>query len=63
MEIGYKIKPNMRTILIDWMVEVHSRFKLLQETLYLTVATMDRFLQVSCIVVSLFPISVFYFSL
>lgn len=36
----------MRTILIDWMVEVHGRFKLLQETLYLTVATMDRFLQV-----------------
>jgi hypothetical protein len=47
MESGYKIKPHMRTILIDWMVEVHSRFKLLQETLYLTVATMDRFLQVS----------------
>ncbi|XP_046448620.1 G2/mitotic-specific cyclin-B-like [Daphnia pulex] len=46
MEIGYKIKPHMRTILIDWLVEVHIRFKLLQETLYLTVATMDRFLQV-----------------
>ncbi len=43
---GYKIRPTMRTILIDWMVEVHGRFKLLQETLYLTVATMDRFLQV-----------------
>ena len=43
---GYKIRPSMRTILIDWMVEVHGRFKLLQETLYLTVATMDRFLQV-----------------
>ncbi len=62
MEIGYKIKPHMRTILIDWMVEVHSRFKLLQETLYLTVATMDRFLQVSYIVISLYPISSFYFS-
>lgn len=44
---GYKIRPTMRTILIDWMVEVHGRFKLLQETLYLTVAIMDRFLQVS----------------
>lgn len=43
---GYKIRPTMRTILIDWMVEVHGRFKLLQETLYLTVATMDRFLQI-----------------
>lgn len=43
---GYKIRPSMRAILVDWMVEVHGRFKLLQETLYLTVATMDRFLQV-----------------
>lgn len=43
----------MRTILIDWMVEVHGRFKLLQETLYLTVATMDRFLQVRCTTVTL----------
>lgn len=42
---GYKIRPSMRTILIDWLVEVHGRFKLLQETLYLTVAIMDRFLQ------------------
>ena len=44
---GYKIKPTMRTILIDWLVEVHGRFKLLQETLYLTISIMDRFLQVS----------------
>lgn len=50
---GYKIRPTMRTILIDWMVEVHGRFKLLQETLYLTVATMDRFLQVRCTTVTL----------
>ena len=46
---GYKVKPSMRTVLIDWLVEVHGRFKLIQETLYLTVAIMDRFLQVySC---------------
>lgn len=42
---GYKIRPTMRSILIDWMIEVHGRFKLLQETLFLTVAIMDRFLQ------------------
>lgn len=42
---GYKIKPSMRAILIDWIVEVHGRFKLLPETLYLTVAIMDRYLQ------------------
>ena len=44
---GYKIKPTMRPILIDWLIEVHGRFKLLQETLFLTVAVMDRFLQVT----------------
>lgn len=43
---GYKIRPNMRSILVDWLVDVHGRFKLLQETLYLAVSIMDRFCQV-----------------
>ncbi|XP_042263318.1 G2/mitotic-specific cyclin-B2-like isoform X1 [Thunnus maccoyii] len=43
---GYEITDRMRALLIDWMVQVHSRFQLLQETLYLTVAILDRFLQV-----------------
>ncbi|KAM9366488.1 G2/mitotic-specific cyclin-B2-like [Symphorus nematophorus] len=43
---GYEITERMRALLIDWMVQVHSRFQLLQETLYLTVAILDRFLQV-----------------
>lgn len=34
----------MRGILIDWLVEVHGKFKLLPETLFLTVNLMDRFL-------------------
>jgi hypothetical protein len=56
MESGYKIKPCMRAYWINWMVEVHSRYKLLQETLYLTVAIMDRFLQVSyCRLFSMWP--------
>lgn len=42
---GYEITPNMRALLVDWLVQVHSRFQLLQETLYLTVAILDRFLQ------------------
>jgi len=48
---GYKVNPKMRSILIDWMVEVHGRFKLLQETLFLTVAIMDRFLQMEVTIV------------
>lgn len=42
---GYSIRPTMRTILVDWLVDVHGRFKMLQETLYLTVSVMDSFLQ------------------
>lgn len=43
---GYDITERMRALLVDWLVQVHSRFQLLQETLYLTVAILDRFLQV-----------------
>lgn len=46
---GYEITENMRALLIDWLVQVHSRFQLLQETLYLTVAILDRFLQVRAV--------------
>ncbi|NWI99037.1 CCNB2 protein, partial [Crypturellus undulatus] len=42
---GQAINGRMRAILVDWLVQVHSRFRLLQETLYMCVAVMDRFLQ------------------
>jgi len=38
------INAKMREILIDWLVEVHLKFKLKQETLFLTVNIIDRFL-------------------
>ena len=41
------ITERMRGILIDWLIQVHLKFKLLQETLYLTVAILDRFLSMS----------------
>jgi len=41
-----ELLPKMRAILIDWLIEIHSQFHLLQETLYVTVAILDRFLQV-----------------
>jgi len=34
----------MRAILVDWLVEVHLKFKLMPETLYLTVNVIDRYL-------------------
>lgn len=42
---GGSILPKMRAVLIDWLVEVHQQFSMLQETLYLTVAILDRYLQ------------------
>jgi len=38
------INEKMRSILIDWLIEVHLKFKLLPETLYLTVNLIDRYL-------------------
>ena len=35
----------MRQILTDWMVQVGRRFRLLNDTLFLAVAYMDRYLQ------------------
>ena len=46
---GYEINERMRALLVDWLIQVHSRFQLLQETLYLTVAILDRFLQVGVV--------------
>jgi len=43
---GCPINGKMRGVLLDWLIEVHLQFKLLQETLYMTVAIIDRFLQV-----------------
>ncbi|KAG0019392.1 G2/mitotic-specific cyclin [Podila clonocystis] len=34
----------MRSVLVDWLAEVHHKFKLLPETLFLSVNIMDRFL-------------------
>ncbi len=39
------INEKMRAILVDWLVEVHLKFKLMPETLFLTVNLIDRFLE------------------
>ena len=39
------INEKMRAILVDWMVEVHLKFKMVPETLYLTINLIDRYLQ------------------
>lgn len=38
------ISPKMRGILVDWLVEVAEEYKLVTDTLYLTVSYLDRYL-------------------
>lgn len=39
-----EVTEKMRAYLIDWLSELHFKFKLWQETLYVTIGIMDRFL-------------------
>ncbi|XP_012520048.1 PREDICTED: G2/mitotic-specific cyclin-B1 isoform X2 [Propithecus coquereli] len=47
--LGQEVTGNMRAILIDWLVQVQMKFRLLQETMYMTVAIIDRFMQNNCV--------------
>jgi G2/mitotic-specific cyclin 3/4 len=51
MDAQHEIQWSMRSVLMDWLIQVHHRFNLLPETLFLCVNYIDRFL--SCKVVSL----------
>ncbi|KAF7810731.1 G2/mitotic-specific cyclin-2-like [Senna tora] len=45
MTAQFDINEKMRAILIDWLIEVHYKFELMEETLFLTVNLIDRFLE------------------
>lgn len=38
------LRPHMRMILVEWLVSLQGRYKLLQETLLMTVSVLDRFM-------------------
>jgi hypothetical protein len=44
LTIQYELNEKMRGILIDWLAEVHNRFQLQEETLFLTVRLIDIYL-------------------
>jgi hypothetical protein len=44
IEHQHDLEWKMRGILVDWLIEVHTRFRLLPETLFLAVNIIDRFL-------------------
>lgn len=43
------VNANMRGVLVDWLVEVADEFKLLPDTLYLSVAHVDKYLSINVI--------------
>jgi cyclin B len=45
MEHQKDINEKMRAILVDWLIEVHSKFNLREETLFLTINLIDRYLE------------------
>ncbi|RAL41108.1 hypothetical protein DM860_008806 [Cuscuta australis] len=49
MEIQTEITPHMRGILINWLIEVHLKFDLMQETLFLMVTVLDQYISQVCI--------------
>ncbi|KAK3842337.1 MAG: cyclin-like protein [Linnemannia gamsii] len=44
MDTQRELAWKMRSVLVDWLAEVHNKFKLLPETLFLAVNLIDRFL-------------------
>lgn len=43
-DVQTEITPEMRSILVDWLVEVAQEYKLVSETLYLCISYVDRYL-------------------
>ncbi|TYH47026.1 hypothetical protein ES332_D11G382300v1 [Gossypium tomentosum] len=49
MHLQTDINEKMRAILIDWLIDVHQKFELSPEALYLTINLIDRFLSVKVV--------------
>ncbi|CAK7230489.1 B-type cyclin [Sporothrix bragantina] len=52
MDQQTEIQWSMRSVLMEWLIQVHSRFNLLPETLFLTVNYIDRFLSTKIVSVA-----------
>lgn len=46
MDRQSEVNWKMRSILVDWLIEVHGKFRLLPETIFLAVNIMDRLLSI-----------------
>jgi hypothetical protein len=44
VQLPTEVKDTSRAFLVEWIIDVHRKFRLLPETLYVTVLLIDRFL-------------------
>ena len=45
-KIQTEIKDTSRAFLVEWIIDVHRKFRLMPETLYVTVNIIDRYLSI-----------------
>lgn len=45
LETQMDVTPKMRSVLLDWINEVHNQFNLENETFHMTASMIDRYLQ------------------
>ena len=44
VQIPTEVKDTSRAFLVEWIIDVHRKFRLMPETLYVTVFLIDRYL-------------------
>ena len=44
VQVASEVKDTSRAFLVEWIIDVHRKFRLTSETLYVTVRCIDRFL-------------------
>jgi hypothetical protein len=44
IQIPTEVKDTSRAFLVEWIIDVHRKFRLMPETLYVTVFLIDRYL-------------------
>ena len=43
------VTEGMRTVLFDWIVEIHLKFKMFPQTLFIVAAILDRYLSMTAV--------------
>lgn len=46
MQIPSEVKDTSRAFLVEWIIDVHRKFRLVPETLYVAVQLIDRYLSI-----------------